>query len=602
MRKLMNTNEKISALRQLMREKNIDVCYIPNEDDHLSAEYTADHYKCKSYISGFSGEAGCVIVTQDFAGLWTDGRYFTQAENELQGSCIELMRMRQEGVPDPIDFLIENTPAGGRLGYDGSVVSARDSIRISNALRKKNASLHISDDPAGIVWGEDRPSMPKEKLFVLESEYTGESAAERISRVREAMKEENAGLLILTALEDPCWLFNIRGNDIACLPAAYAYAAVSNDSTVYYIDREKLTEEVWSYLSDNGVEIRPYEALAEDLKTVKNTRVLCSLDTLNTKLYACLSSDNTIINALSPVARFRAVKNETEIRNTRNAHIKDGIAVVRFIKWIRENALSDTLDEVSAQNHLYELRAEQPLYIEPSFPTICAYQENAAMMHYSASEGNCSRIHPRGFLLVDSGGTYRDGTTDITRTISLGSLTDEERMLYTRVLKGHLALARAKFLYGTTGNNLDILARGPVWDIDIDYQCGTGHGVGHVLSVHEGPHGIRWGRPLPGRPNAVLEEGMIVTNEPGVYMPHKLGIRIENELLVQKGTKNFYGQFMYFDDITLCPYERDAIDLSLLNEEEIRQINAYHAHVYEMLSPCLNEEECAWLRKETAPL
>ncbi|MCR5794951.1 MAG: aminopeptidase P family protein [Solobacterium sp.] len=598
----MNTNEKITALRELMREKGIDVCYIPNEDDHLSAEYTADYYKSKSYISGFSGEAGCVIVTQDFAGLWTDGRYFTQAENELEGTCVELMRMRQEGVPDPIDFLIEQTPEGGKAGYDGSVVSARDSIRISNELRKKNASLHISDDLAGMVWGSERPAMPKEKLFLLEQEYTGESASERIRRVREAMKAEDAGLLILTALEDPCWLFNIRGNDIACTPVAYAFAAVSMDSTVYYVDRDKLTEEVYAYLSASGVEIRPYEALAEDLKAVRDTRVMCSLDSLNTKLYACLGSDNRIINTISPVARFRAVKNETEIRNIRNAHIKDGAAMVRFIKWIRETAPADELDEVKAQNHLYELRAAQPLYIEPSFPTICAYQENGAMMHYSAAEGNCSRIRPRGFLLVDSGGTYKDGTTDITRTISLGFLTDEEKMLYTRVLKGHLALARARFLYGTTGNNLDILARGPVWDIDIDYQCGTGHGVGHVLSVHEGPHGIRWGRPLPGRPNAVLEEGMIVTNEPGVYMPHKLGIRIENELLVQKGTKNFYGQFLYFDDITLCPYEKDAIDLSLLNDEEIRQINAYHAHVYEMLSPLLNEEEREWLKKETEAL
>lgn len=592
----MTTDEKITMLRELMKERGIDVYYVPNADDHLSDEYTADWFKCKSFLSGFTGESGCMVVTQDFAGLWTDGRYFTQAEKQLAGTCVTLMRMRQEGVPEPLDFASDALPEGGVLGFDGSVVSALESKQLSQALKHKNGRLHTSDDLAGIVWGAERPAMPQEKLFVLDTEYTGESAQERIARVREAMKQAHADVLVLTALEDPCWLFNIRGNDIACTPVAYAFAVVTADSVSYYIDPVKVPEEVRAHLEEAGVSIKDYHAIAEDLSALRNCVIWTDLAKLNTVLYKALDSGNSILNRKSPVLLFRAVKNETEIRNIRNAHLKDGAAMVRFLRWLKENA-KNGLTEVSAQNRLYELRAEGADYIEPSFPTISAYQANGAMMHYSASEESYADIEPRGFLLVDSGGTYKDGTTDITRTIAVGELTDLEKKYYTIVLKGHLALARARFLYGTTGNNLDILARGPVWDIDIDYQCGTGHGVGHVLSVHEGPHGIRWGMGTPARPNAVLEAGMIVTNEPGIYLPDELGIRIENELLVTKGTKNFYGQFMYFEDLTYCPYEREAIDPAYLNETEIAQINAYHRMVCEKLSGMLGEEDRAWLEE-----
>lgn len=593
----MNVNERIEQLRMLMKEKGIDIYYVPNEDDHLSEEYTADYFKCKSFISGFSGEAGCVIVTEDFAGLWTDGRYFTQAENELKGTCVTLMRLRQEGVPDPLDFLAENTPENGVLGFDGNVVSSADSMKLEKRLRPKNAKMHVKDDLAGTVWGKQRPAMPQEPLYVLAKKYTGENAEQRIARVREAMREKNADVLILTALEDPCWMLNIRGNDIASTPVAYAFAMVTMNKVYYFADKKKIPEKVMKYLKDNGVTVKGYRAVSKELEKMHGKRIWADMNTLNTVFYTSIASDNMLISQPSPVLLFRAVKNRTEIKNIRNAHVKDGVAMVKFIRWVKAHAADGDMTEVSAQNVLYDLRAQQKDYIEPSFTTICAYQENGAMMHYSATEENHAGVKPRGFLLVDSGGTYKDGTTDITRTISLGGLSDEEKMLYTKVLKGHLALSRARFLYGTTGNNLDILARGPLWDIDIDYQCGTGHGVGHVLSVHEGPHGIRWGMTNRGRMPAVLQEGMVVTNEPGVYLPHKLGIRIENELLVTKGTKNFYGQFMAFEDLTYCPYDRDAIDVRYLNDEDLDQINAYHEMVCEKLFPYLDEEENAWLKE-----
>lgn len=595
----MNVKERIKALRGLMAERGIDVYYIPNEDDHLSQEYTAGYFQCKSYISGFSGESGCVIVTQDFAGLWTDGRYFTQAENELKGTGVELMRMRQEGVPDAIDFMVSALGEGGTLGYDGRVVSAADSLALKRRIAFKHAKLVTEYDLAGEVWGSQRPAMPDAPVYVLAKKWTGESAEERIARVREAMKAKKADVLVLTALEDPCWMLNLRGDDIPCTPVVYAFALVSARSVSYYVDSIKVNDKVREYLKENKVTLKPYGRLASDLSKLHGKRIWAPLNQLNTQLYSHLADDNSIINETSPITMFRAVKNSVEIRNLRNAHVKDGVAMVQFIHWVKENVSKGGMTELSAQNYLYDRRSEQKDYIEPSFHTICAYQANGAMMHYSADENNYADISPRGVLLVDSGGTYKDGTTDITRTIAMDELTETEKKYYTMVLKGHLALARAKFLYGTAGCNLDILARGPMWQMDIDYQCGTGHGVGHVLSVHEGPHGIRWGLPRKSEGER-FEPGMIVTDEPGIYIPHEIGIRIENELLVVKGVKNFYGQFLEFENVTYCPYDLDAIDVKYLNEEEIDQLNAYHAMVYEKLADLLNEDDRAWLAKATA--
>ena len=592
----MNVKTKINKLRELMKEKGIDVYYIPNEDDHLSAEYTADYYKCKSYISGFTGESGCVVVTKKFAGLWTDGRYFTQAENELKGSGIKLMRMAQAGVPTAFEYIVDNTPKGGVLGYDGKVVSATATIRLEKVLKTKGAKLHTKDDLVGKVWGEERPKMPEGKLFTLDKKYTGETASTRIKRVRKEMADKKADVLVLTALEDPCWLLNIRGLDIECTPVSYAYAVVTKTAVNYYVDKKKADKTIIKYLKDNKVSLKNYEDIEKDLKKLHNKNIWVSLSSLNTNLYSKIAKDNKILNLNSPIAMYRAIKNETELKNIKNAHIKDGVAMVKFLKWVKENVGKVDMDEVSVQNRLYALREANKDYIEPSFPTICAYQGNAAMMHYSATPESYAKIKKKGFLLVDSGGTYKDGTTDITRTIALSELTKEEKKLYTLVLKGHLALARAKFLEGTAGSNLDILAREPLWEIGIDYQCGTGHGVGHVLGVHEGPHNIRWGE---AKVHVPLREGMVVTDEPGVYIPHKLGIRIENELVVVKDEMNEYGQFLKFESITYCPYDLDAIDTKYLDEADIVQINKYHKSVYEKISPYLCDKGKAWLKKAT---
>ena len=595
----MKVNERIAELRKRMKKNGIDIYYVPNEDDHLSEEYTADYFKCKSYLSGFSGDYGCTIVTDKEAGLWTDGRYFTQAEDELKGTCVKLFRLRQAGVPSPIEYLLANTPNNGTLGFDGHVVSTAVASMLKNALQQKKAKTVTSLDLAGEVWGQDRPAMPKDSIYVLPKKYTGESASQRISKVREKMKAAHADVLVLTQLEDPCWLFNIRGNDIACTPIAYAFALVTDKKAFYYIDKSKVSGIIAKELKADGITLRPYESLGSDLAKLKNKTVWADLNTLNASLSAEIDKSNQIYNHASPVGMFRAVKNNKEIANTKNAHIKDGVAMVKFLYWIKNHVGRIEMSEISAADKLYALRAEQKDYIEPSFPTIAGYKGNAAMMHYSASDKSNAKINAEGFLLVDSGGTYYDGTTDITRTIALGKISDEDKMYFTKVLKGHLDLMMAKFLEGTTGCNLDILARGPMWNIDIDYQCGTGHGVGHVLSVHEGPQGIRWGVPPMSRPNPPLVPGMIVTDEPGVYLPHKLGIRTENELLVVKGKKNFYGQFLQFDVLTFVPIDLDAVDSRYLNKDEIDYLNAYHAEVYKKISPFLNAKEKAWLKKAT---
>lgn len=595
---MRTVNEKIEQLRTLMRDKGIDVYYIPNEDDHLSPEYTADYFKCKYFMSEFEG-AGCMIVTQNFAGLWTDGRYFTQAESDLKGTCIELMRMRQPGVPAPMAFLIEQTPENGCLGFDGHVVSAADTVMLRKTLKKKNAKIHLDDDLVGILWGKERPAMPEEPLYVLPKKYTGETPAERIQRVRELMKKKGADVLVLTTLEDPCWLLNVRGNDIECTPVAYVFAIVTYRAVYYYTDKKRITDAVRNHFKKYKVTVRPYQGMRKDLEKLQNKTIWADMRSFNAIDYSRISTENQIINESSPILAFRACKNASEIRNTRHAHVKDGIAMVKFIHWLKTNVGKMPMTEISAQDRLYAFREEGEGYIEPSFPTISAYKGNAAMLHYTASEKSNAVIHPEGFLLVDSGGTYFDGTTDITRTIALGPLSEEEKKYFTLVLKGMLALTRAHFLYGTTGNNLDILARGPLWDIDIDYQCGTGHGVGHVLAVHEGPHGIRWGMPANNRSNAALEPGMIVSNEPGVYLPHKLGIRTENELLTVKGKKNFYGQFLHFETLTYCPIDLDAVDTQYLEDVDIQQLNTYHEDVYKTLSPYLEGEVLTWLKEAT---
>lgn len=581
------------ALRSLMSQKGIDLYYIPTDDDHMS-EYIADHYKCRSYMSGFTGSAGVLVVGAKEAGLWTDGRYFTQAEKQLKNSGIKLFKMGMAKVPTVFEYLVTNCPHNGTIGFDGTVVNAKVKNELASKLASKHGKIKADEDLVDMIW-EDRPSMPNSLAFILDDKYIGLSITKKIAKVRQDIKDEDCDALVVTSLEDVAWLFNLRGDDVLHTPVNYAYALVCKKEVNLYIDGQKISDDVLNKLKKANVNIKDYVAIAGDLKLLNDKKVMVDSSKLNAYLYDQISG--TIIDKVNPIVRYRAIKNNVEIKNTKNAHIKDGVAMTKFIYWLKSNVGKIELDEISVQDKLYALRQENKGYIEPSFSTICAYKGNAAMMHYSANANSNAKLDNSGFLLVDSGGTYYEGTTDITRTICLGKVSDKERFYYTTVLRAMLNLMGAKFLHGTTGANLDILARGICWEHDIDYQCGTGHGVGHVLSVHEGPHNIRWGQGVAA--TVALEEGMIVTDEPGIYIPDVIGIRIENELLVTKGTNNEYGQFLHFEPLTFCPIDMDALDVSLMNDREINLLNEYHELVYKTIAPYLDEEHKVWLKTQT---
>lgn len=591
----MLVKERVEALRSLMKEKNIDMYFIPSDDDHMS-EYVADHYRSRAYISGFTGSAGMVIVTPDEAGLWTDGRYFVQAENQLKGSGITLFKMRQEGVPTVTEYMSDKLPVNGVLGFDGKVVSAKACKAYLGAIQGKNGSIKLDEDLVGMIW-DNRPEMPKDKAYLLGEEITGKKTTDKINAVREVMSKDGIDALVTCALEDVCYLLNIRGNDVPCTPVIYGYVLVTKDECNFYVDSKKLDENVCVSLQKDGVTVKEYDELACDLGSLTGKTINIDSGRLNAYLNSFIGDSNVIVDKVNPCVIMRAVKNEVECKNNRAIHILDGVAVTKFIYWLKNTIKEREISELEACDKLLELRKEQNGFIEPSFNTIGAYGANAAMMHYSATKDNFAILKDKGFFLVDSGGTYFGGTTDITRTISLGELSALEKKYYTAVLRSHVNLYMARFLQGTTGYNLDMLARGPIWNMDIDYQCGTGHGVGYMLSVHEGPHGMRWGNPVGGY-SEPLVPGMVITDEPGIYLPGDLGIRIENELVVVKGKKNEYGQFLSFDNITFVPYDRDSIDVSALTQYEIKAINEYHAMVYEAISPYMSEDELVWLKGE----
>lgn len=586
--------DRIKALRKLMKDNNIDVYYIPTDDDHMS-EYVASYFKSREFISGFKGSAGVVVVTSKEAGLWTDGRYFVQAENQLKGSGIKLYKQRMAGVVTHEEFIESKLPKKGILGFDGKVVNQNMKERLEKLIKSKEGSIILDRDLVGDLW-LDRPSMPSDKTFFLADKYTGESVSKKLLRIKEEMKKKNVDTLVFSVLEDVNWLFNFRGNDILHTPIVYSYALIDGDNVSLYIDSNKLDNKSKKELEKNKVNIKEYNDISSDLNNITGKTIWIDKTKLNSYLYSFIHDSNTVINSYNIAGLFRAIKNKTQMKNLRSSHLKDGVAMTKFLCYVKNNIGKEEMSEISVSDVLEQLRSEQDGFISLSFNTISAYKANAAMMHYSADEKSNAKLSNEGFLLVDSGGTYYDGTTDITRTIALGKVSDEEKKLYTLVLRGMLSLMRAKFLYGTTGSNLDILARGPLWSEDIDYQCGTGHGVGFVMSVHEGPQSIRWGN----MPNAaIIEEGMVITNEPGVYIPNKLGIRIENELLALNGVKNEYGQFMYFEPITYCPIDLDAVDTKYMTYEEINTLNEYHKMVYEKISPYLSTKEKTWLRLQT---
>ena len=588
--------ERLMKLREEMNKEGMQAYIIPTSDFH-ETEYVSEYFAARKYMSGFTGSAGVLVVLLDKAGLWTDGRYFIQAANQLAGSGIDLMKQGQEDTPSIEEYIVTNLTQGSVVGFDGRVMNVNDANKYKQAFMMHDIKMVTDKDLVGRIW-DDRPALPCTETFHYDEKYAGKSISEKLTQVREAMKGYNCRSHIVTKIDEIAWLYNLRAHDVPHFPVALAYTIIKENDAMIYIDASRLDEESKTLFAQNHIQVKDYEAIYEDVKTLEGP-VLVDGNFVNSKIVYSLNTE--IVYAQDPIVLLKAMKNETELANTRNAHIKDGVACTKFMYWLMQN-VNNGISEMSAQEKLQELRKEQADYLEDSFNTICAYKEHAAMMHYSSTEETNVELKPEGMLLVDSGGQYLDGTTDITRTFVLGSITAEEKKWFTLALKGHIRLEKANFLYGCRGLNLDILARGPLWDLDMDYQCGTGHGVGHLSNVHEAPNGFRW-KIVPERNDScVLEEGMITSNEPGVYVEGEFGIRHENEMVVVKGNKNFYGQFMHFETLTFVPFDRKGIDKSLLSEDELAWLNDYHASVYEKISPFLTNEEAEWLKEACRPL
>ena len=588
----------LEKLRNCMKEYGIDAYIIPSSDSHQS-EYVGEYFKSRAYISGFTGSAGTLVVTMEEAGLWTDGRYFIQAENQLKNTGIKLFKMGEEGVPTTKEYLCDKMANNSTLGFDGRLISANEGKALQEALKDKNINIKYEYDLVDKVW-EDRPLLSTEKAFLLDVKYAGETFSSKLIRLRNEMKLKGATTHIITTLDDIAWLFNIRGRDVKYTPVVLSYSLITMDKVYLFIDDNKLNDEIINELNKENVIIKPYNDIYEFVKTIdEKENVLLDDEKVNYSIYNNLPNEVKKINGLNPTMNFKAVKNSIELENIRNSHLKDGIAFTKFMYWLKNSVGKLEISEISAAEKLESLRREQDGFIEPSFATIAGYKEHAAMMHYSATPETDYKLEPSDLFLIDSGGQYFDGTTDITRTIALGEISDELKKHFTAVVRGMINLSMAKFLYGVKGYNLDILARRPMWNLGIDYKCGTGHGVGFLGTIHESPNGFRW-RIVPQRlETATLEEGMVTTNEPGIYIEGSHGIRIENELITKKAEKNEYGQFMEFEVVTFAPIDIDAIDVNELNREERDYLNNYHKLVYDKVSPFLTKEECDWLKEYT---
>ena len=580
---------RLNKLREIMKRYNINYYIIPSADPHQS-EYVAEYYRGRAEVSGFTGSAGTLLVGENEAKLWADGRYFIQAADQLRGSGIDLMKMATPGYDTINEWIEKNVKESEVLGFDGNCYSTNQYKDLLKLSEKNNFNISMDKDLLEEVW-DDRPSLPQDKIFIHDEIYAGKSASEKINEVRKAMKESEVQSYLLTSLDDIAWLFNIRGNDISFNPVALCYAIITEKTANLYINKDKVDNEVKEKLENQLVSIYDYKEIEDAVKDLSGT-VLIDPAKVNAKLYSLLTCE--IKEKLNITTNLKAIKNEVEIANFENAHIKDGVAMVKFIKYLKETVGKEKVTEITASEKLSELRSQGELAKGDSFGTIAGYKEHAAMMHYSATPESDYELKEEGLFLVDSGGQYLDGTTDITRTFVLGDITEEEKRDFTLVLKGHINLSKAKFLKGTTGCNLDILARGPLWEKGLDYKCGTGHGVGFFLNVHEGPQGIR-----PSGNTVPLEPGMILTNEPGVYKEGKFGIRIENIMVVVREESNDCGEFYRFETISYCPIDLNGVDVTLLNKDEKEWLNSYHKKVYEKLSPYLNNDEKELLKIET---
>ncbi|KOA20650.1 aminopeptidase [Clostridium homopropionicum DSM 5847] len=589
----MSIRERIEDLRKLMKKNDIDAYIVPSFDANQS-EYVAEHWKSRRWISGFTGSAGTAVITLNDAGLWTDGRYYIQAEKQLEGSGMKLFKAAEPEVPSYYEWLFQTLEEGSKVAFDGKVFSVDQVKEMESRFQLKSIELKTDKDLINKLW-KDRPEIPTGEIFTHEVKYAGKSRTEKLNEVRKEMEKLGANYYLLTSLDDIAWLLNIRGYDVPNNPVVTAYIIISTEKCYLFINPVKVPKDIKKELEAEGIKIKPYEKIEEFLeKLTKKDSIILDTTKTNILLYKAISSSTRKIEAMNITTKLKSIKNDIEIENLRNCQVKDGVAMVKFIKWLKTSIEKEEITEISAEDKLEAFRREQENFLQVSFDTIAAYKDNAAMMHYKANPESQYTLKPKGFFLVDSGGQYFDGTTDVTRTIVLGDLTEEEKKDFTLVLKSHIALDSLKFLYGATGSNLDVIARKPIWDEGMDYKCGTGHGVGFLLNVHEGPQ--RFAQ-IPNE--ARLEKGMIITNEPGIYKEGKYGIRTENMMLVIEDEKTEFGQFMKFEAITYCPIDLDGLNKEMLTEVEKKWLNNYHKNVYEKLSAYLNEEEKLWLSRET---
>lgn len=589
--------ERIRDMKEIMKKAGIDFYLVPTADFHNS-EYVNEYFKVRQFLSGFTGSNGTLVISQREAGLWTDGRYFVQAEKELNGSEIVLYRMGEEGVPTIEEYLQERVENGQTIGFDGRVIDAAFGKKMEKVLSEKNVKYVYDKDLADAIW-HDRPNLPVSDIWVVPEEKSGKTVSQKLEAVRASMKKEQAAHLLLTKLDDIMWLYNIRANDIDCNPVALSYTFVSEKEAVIFVQNEALTEAVKGHFEKYGVLVKDYAEVVTFLEQCKlNGKVMCACNDVNYLLYKLVGRRGELLERENPTSLLKAIKNEVELENIRKYYLLDSVALTKFLFWMKKNVGKKQMDEYSVAMKLDQMRSEVEDFLDVSFPTISAYKENAAMMHYSATKEDKKNIEAEGLYLVDSGGQYIGATTDVTRTIALGDVTENMKKHFSKVASGMLRLADVKFLYGCTGKNVDIIARQPLWDCYIDYKCGTGHGIGYILNVHEGPQNIRW-RYNPGMNEALLEEGMIVSDEPGVYIEGSHGIRTENILEIVKEEKNGDGQFMGFRHLTFVPIDLDAIDTKYMEASDVSKLNAYHEVVYSKLNPYFEGEELEMLKEAT---
>ena len=592
----MNIPERISALREVMRRESIDAFIFPSTDPH-NGEYVPDHWKCREWISGFNGSAGTAVVTLNEAALWTDSRYFIAAAEQLQGTGFELMKDGLEDTPSISKWLGRKLSfnGGNCVGVDGMVMSANDTDNLISELRKEGGiTVRTNFDPLAEIW-KDRPEIPLNPIEIQPLEYAGESAQSKLERIRQAVRTRHACGVLVSTLDDIAWTLNLRGTDVHCNPVFVSYLLLNEDTTTLFVNNRKLTKEVNDYLASINVKVEPYENVRKALKEYKAYNIILDKATTCHTLYNDVRVK--VEDCESPIPAMKAIKNETEVKGFREAMKRDGVALVKFLRWLKPAVEKGGETELSISRKLTSLRAEQPLFRDISFDTISAYQEHGAIVHYEPTTETDAPVRPEGFLLLDSGAQYQDATTDITRTIPLGTLTDEQRKIYTLVLKGNIQLAMLKFPDGASGTQLDALARMDMWREGMNYLHGTGHGVGSYLNVHEGPHQIRmqW-KPCPLRAN------MIVTDEPGLYLEGRFGVRIENTMIILPYKETEFGRFLQMEPLTLCPIDTEPIIIDMMRPEEIEWLNNYHKRVYDELSPLLEDEDREWLKEKTRPV